>query len=370
MDKVLILTEDVGGTGHYGAARSLKKGLEKIAPNLHVEIAFGLSFVSKQLELLTRTSYLSVLKYAPSLWEKAYAREESISQLFQTPLGKMLAIKLKHLIEQIQPRVVVCTHVLCISALAHLKEKTHLDFRLGVSITDFDVNGFWIHPKVDFYLVAHPALKDKIRKRHIIPEEKIFCTGIPIDPAFSVAGSSKYKLREDLGFDPSRFTALVMGGGMGLGPVEECISMFRQHMPEVQLIVITGKNQRLYDRLRLGYQQDRHVRLFGFIDGMVNMMRAADIVVSKAGGLTSSEALASGLPMLICRPIPGQEERNSRFLLEQQVAIRQDQPESIPRDLTPFIEDQAYLQKWSRHALSIGKPFSALHGAEVIVNHL
>lgn len=370
MDKVLILTEDVGGTGHYGAALSLKKGLKKIAPNLHVEIAFGLSFVSKQLESLTRTSYLSVLKYAPSLWGKAYAKEDSISQLFQTPLGKMLALKLKYLIEQVEPRVVVCTHVLCISALAYLKEKTHLDFRLGVAITDFDVNGFWIHPQVDFYLVAHPALKDKIHKRNIIPKEKIFCTGIPIDPAFSVPGPSKCRLREDLGFDPCRFTALVMGGGMGLGPLEECIAKFREQLPEIQLIVITGKNQRLFERLLFRYQQDKRVRLFGFIDGMANMMRAADIVVSKAGGLTSSEALASGLPLLICKPIPGQEERNSRFLLEQQVAIRQDEPNYIPRDLTPFIEDQTYLQKLSEQAFRIGKPFSALHGAEVIVRHL
>ncbi|MBA4494658.1 glycosyltransferase [Paenactinomyces guangxiensis] len=370
MDKVLILTENVGGIGHFGAALSLKKGLNMINPDLHVEVACGLPYVSKQLAVFLRKVYLNTLKYAPALWGMAYAKESYFSQLFSTPVGKMIGHKLKDFVERINPQVIVCTHAFCIGALAYVRERTRRPFRIGVAITDFDVNGFWVHPEVDFYLVAHSALIEKINRRYHIPEGKIFCTGIPIDPAFSVSGRSKHLLRIKLNLDPDRFTVLIMGGGMGMGPVEECINIFREKMPDIQLIVVTGKNRPLYERLRCKYNQDVRVCLFGFIEDMAAIMKAADIVVSKAGGLTSSEALATGLPILICQPIPGQEERNSRFLLEQQVAIRQDQPSFIPRELTTFVQNKHVLHSLSEQALKIGKPYSSFHGAEVIINHL
>lgn len=370
MDKVLILTETIGGNGHYQAARSLYQGLSQVEPNLHAEICCGMHRVSRPLEQLTRTVYLNTLQYAPALWGAAYSREGEISDRFRASLGKLLSRRLQEWLEEMQPDVVVCTHAFCLSAMGVIKERMGDRFRLGAAITDFDVNGFWVHPEVDFYLVAHENVAKKIRRRFGVPDQLIFRTGIPIDPDFSRPQPPKTVLRRMLGLDPDRFTILLMGGGIGLGPIEECLHHFRRLLPAAQLVVITGKNRNLYERLQEGFAGDPRIRLYGFVDSMVHFMNAADIIVSKPGGLSSSEALACGLPLMICQPIPGQEERNSRFLMRKGVALRQDEPEALARQILSLMENPVLLEEMSRRARELGKPDSSLAGARVIQSHL
>lgn len=370
MDKVLILTETIGGNGHYQAAKSLYQGLSQVEPGLNAEICCGMHQVSRQLEQLTRTVYLNTLQYAPALWGAAYSREGEISDRFRTSLGKLLSIRLQEWLEEMQPDVVVCTHAFCLSAMGVIKERMGDRFRLGAAITDFDVNGFWVHPEVDFFLVAHENVAKKIRRRFGIRDEVIFRTGIPIDPDFSKPQPPKTVLRRMLGLDPERFTILLMGGGIGLGPIEECLHHIQRLLPDPQLVVITGKNRSLYERLLEQFGKDPRIHLHGFVESMVHFMKAADIIVSKPGGLTSSEALACGLPLLICRPIPGQEERNSRFLMRKGVALRQDEPEAMARQILFLMENPTLLEEMSRRARELGKPDSSLTGAKVILDHL
>lgn len=370
MERVLILTETIGGNGHYQAARSLYQGLSQVEPGLHAEICCGMHRVSRQLEQLTRAVYLNTLQYAPALWGAAYSREGEISDRFRTSLGKLLSRRLQEWLEEMQPDVVVCTHAFCLSAMGVIKERMRHRFRLGAAITDFDVNGFWVHPEVDFFLVAHEDVAKKIRRRFGVPDEVIFRTGIPIDPDFSKPHPPKAVLRRMLGLDPDRFTILLMGGGIGLGPIEECLHHFRRELPITQMVVITGKNRSLYERLREQFGGDPRIHLYGFVQSMVHFMNAADMIVSKPGGLTSSEALACGLPLLICRPIPGQEERNSRFLIRKRVALRQDEPEAIARQILSLMENPGMLEEMSQRARELGRPDSSLAGAKVIREHL
>jgi processive 1,2-diacylglycerol beta-glucosyltransferase len=370
MKRVLILTETIGGNGHYQAARSLCQGLSQVEPELNAEICCGMHRVSRQLEQLTRAVYLNTLQYAPALWGAAYSREGEISDRFRTSLGKLLSRRLQEWLEEMQPDVVVCTHAFCLSAMGVIKERMGDRFRLGAAITDFDVNGFWVHPEVDFFLVAHEDVAKKIRRRFGVPDEAIFRTGIPIDPEFSKPQPPKSVLRRMLGLDPDRFTILLMGGGIGLGPIEECLYQFRRELPAHQLVVITGRNRSLYERLREQFGSDPRIRLHGFVDSMVHYMHAADIIVSKPGGLTSSEALACGLPIFICQPIPGQEERNSRFLMRKRVALRQDEPGEMARQILWLMENPEMLEEMSRRARELGRPDSSLAGARVIREHL
>lgn len=370
MGKIMIMTETIGGNGHFRAAQSLMRGLREVEPDAEVEITCGLPHFSKQLETLTRKVYLNTLQYAPGLWGAAYSKEEEISDTLRDSLGKVLARKLQSFLENSGPRVVVCTHAFCLAALGHLKEREGASFRLGAAITDFDVNGFWVHPAVDFYLVAHPAVTAKLRERYGVPEERIHCTGIPIDPDFSRPRPEKSTLRSRVGWDPDSFTVLLMGGGVGLGPLEECIRHFQLDMPEAQLVVVTGKNRALYRRLQARFSHRENTHIYGFVNRMANMMGAADLIVSKPGGLTSSEALATGLPLLICRPIPGQEERNSRFLVRHRVALRQDQPRAIPGHIHPLMQDPRRWEQMSERARNLGRPRSSLDAAKVVLNHL
>ncbi|MBN2908452.1 UDP-N-acetylglucosamine 2-epimerase [Polycladomyces sp. WAk] len=369
-DRVLILTEQIGGNGHFKAAQAIQKGLANAAPRLQTEIACGMPLVHPSLEQMIRKCYLHTLQYAPHLWGAAYRREGELSQWFKTPLGKLVANRIKDWVQQVQPRTVVCTHALCLSAMGRIKERMKRPFSLGAAITDFDVNGFWVDPAVDFYLVAHERVKQRLCQRFGISPGRIHITGIPIDPAFSVQQPAKSELRRMLGLDQNRLTVLIMGGGVGLGPMEACLTSFCRDWPEVQLVVVTGKNESLFRRLNDRFGEAEQVRVLGYVDRMAQWMNASDWIVSKPGGLTSSEALAAGLPLVICRPIPGQEERNTRFLLHQRVAVRQDSPAAIPRQMQSMQTDDAQWRRMRDNALQLGRPDSAHRAADVILNTL
>jgi processive 1,2-diacylglycerol beta-glucosyltransferase len=363
---VLILTETVGGRGHFQAAKALQAGLERTHPEARVTIRCGLSHFNPYMERMIRRFYLGTLRFAPRLWGVAYEREQTFSEWFQTPLGELLSGKLLTLLAQESPDVVVCTHAFCLGAMGQLKERHRLGFRLGAAITDFDANGFWIHPAVNFYLVAHEKVAEKLNQCFGVPRERLHVTGIPIDPGFTEQTAERSVLREELGIKPDAFTVLLMGGGVGLGPLEQVMRSFRTEMPTETLVVVTGRNQRLLQRLSSRYGREPGVHLLGYTQRMRDWMQVSDLIVSKAGGLTSSEALATGLPMMICRPIPGQEERNSRFLMHHRVALRQDNPPSIPRHIDPLMKAPARWDAMRERAKKLGKPHSAFDGAEVI----
>ncbi|MFC4076640.1 MGDG synthase family glycosyltransferase [Salinithrix halophila] len=370
MEKVLILTETIGGNGHFRAAQALAKALDHEAPSVAVDISCGLPHFSRQLEGVVRKVYLNTLQYAPGLWGAAYSREEEISEALRDHLSKVISRKLQDYLEQIQPQVVICTHAFCLGAAGLVKEKLTHPFRLGASITDFDVNGFWVHPAVDFYLVAHQNVEEKLHQKYGVPLERIYRTGIPIDPDFAKDRPSKEEVREQKGIKPDPFTIMLMGGGVGLGPLERAITQFQADMPESQLLVITGKNKSLLERLTARFGESENIHLFGYVHGMADWMGAADLIVTKPGGLTSSECLAAGLPMLICRPIPGQEERNSRFLIQQRVALRQDCPGAIPQHIHPLMQAPKRWEEMSLRARQLGKPHSARDAVKIILQHM
>lgn len=365
--RVLILTETIGGSGHYQAAKAIDAGLKRIDPQSQVQIQCGLSHFSPSLERCIRHFYLNTLRYAPNLWGAAYQRERTWSEWFQTPLGEVLATKLSQLLEQQSPDVVVCTHAFCLGAMGRLKQKNGFDFRLGAAITDFAVNAFWIHPAVDFYLVAHESLAEKIHHIFQVEYGRLCATGIPIDPRFSDETEDKPSLKEKIGIDPAAFTVLLMGGGVGLGPLEQAMASFQKEMSTGELIVVTGRNRRLLERLSSRYRGKPGVHLVGYTQRIREWMNVSDLIVSKAGGLTSSEALASGLPIMICRPIPGQEERNSQFLMHHRVALRQDRPASIPRHIYPLMKAPQRWEEMQTRARRLGRPHSALDAAKVIL---
>ncbi|MBA4547434.1 glycosyltransferase [Thermoactinomyces intermedius] len=371
MDKILILTETVAGYGHYSAASSLKKGIELEYPGSEVQIVSILPMISKQLKSLIKKSYLQTLRYAPNLWGACYQWDSRFSKLFRDPMGKFVAHKLRTFIEGLKPRVIICTHAFCLSACAYLKSHTSCKhFRLGGVVTDFDVHSFWVHPAVDFYITAHEEIGVKIRKKGC--QADLYSTGIPINPAFFTEQKEKKEARKQIGISPDRFTILLMGGGSGIGPFYSCLEALK-HMPlkqNYQLLIITGNNQPLYDELSRELKNLSHVHLFPFVHNMVDFMCASDFIVTKPGGMTSSEALATGLPMVICQPIPGQEEKNSRFLLNKQVAIREDQPQHLPKQLTYLIEHPDPLHEMQNNATLVGKPGSAIDGAQIVMDYL
>ncbi len=371
MSKILITTESIAGSGHLKAAESLKDGLISMDGNIEVVIRNTLSFVSPLLEKMTRESYLHTLNKAPRLWGWAYGKEGIWSAMFKESLGHMLSFRLSMLIRLERPDVIVCTHAFCLSGFAKAKTKYGFSYSLGAAITDFDVNGFWVHEDVDFYLVAHEKIRDKLIHTYNVPEHNVYVTGIPISPRFQTAVDKKV-LRDELGLNREIPTLLLLGGGTGWGPIEEVVEAIEEIQQPLQIVVITGSNEQLREKLkRKQAETHHHLKVEGYVKNMESWMGASDLVVTKPGGLTASEALASGLPLIIYKGIPGQEERNANFLLAHQVAFRAQSKEQLRQLIEDnLMDEKGKLLMLRQRIACVGKPDSSLTCASVIVDKL
>jgi processive 1,2-diacylglycerol beta-glucosyltransferase len=214
---------------------------------------------------------------------------------------------------------------------------------------------------MDRYFVAADATKEQLADTGVVSENRIEVTGVPIDPRFA-AEMPKAEARKALGLDPdpSRLTILLVGGGFGWGPMEGMFDVILDLPTTVQVLAITGRNERLRAELnRLAHGKESRVKVHGFTDQIDLFMAASDVLVGKSGGLTTSESMARGLPMVVYRPIPGQEERNCDFLLEQGAAVRAHDLDELHYRLGHFVSDSAHLVRMRARASAIGRPRSA-----------
>ncbi len=371
---ILIITETVGGAGHYAAARSLAETIRKLEPSAQIYIDEALPRVSLWLYHGSRFLYQQTIRHIPSLWGWAYQRESSFSKWLKSGFSRAAAIRMKHFLKEINPDVIVSTHAYCLGALAMIRSKNELPFRLGAAVTDFDINDFWVDKAVDFYIVATDDLKQKMIEQYGLNEQRIFSCGIPIGEKFSEFDekTNKWQLRTGLGWDPHRFTILLSGGGTGHGPMIDLIESLSECEIPLQIVCVTGKNRTLYKKAAnyLGRVPSRHhFHLYEYTDDMHLMMKSADLMIGKAGGLTLSEAMAVGLPVLVYKPIPGQEERNLSYLLKKNVLDDISDISELKERVAEYVHSGKKREE-KREVLSrIGRPDSAREAARVILHH-
>lgn len=290
------------GTGHLYAAQAAAEAWQSLAPGWRVTV----SNVSPPLVRGVAAGYLELLQWAPSLYR----------MLYQAPIPSSAAwlirrAFLRPVIEAVRahrPTVVVATHPFPGRVAAHLKRKGRLDAQVAFVVTDFLPHHLWVCPGVDQYFVATTAGAARLRELGVSPD-RITVSGIPIRAAFD------RPLSRPVETGPERHV-LVMGGGLGLGPIAEAVGALAAiPRPELRVTVVCGRNETLQGELQALLGSDPRIRLLGQTDQVPALMREADLLVSKPGGLTCCEALASGLPMLLLAPLPGQEEENAEALL-------------------------------------------------------
>ncbi|HWJ03403.1 MAG TPA: glycosyltransferase [Verrucomicrobiae bacterium] len=366
--KVLIFSVPFG-TGHNRAAEAIGKAFCQIDPAIESSMVDSFSYATPVLGRFIAGTYMEILKISPRLYGFLYDKaDRNFSKVgFNRVLHLLMSDKLDELVRRESPEVVLCTHPFPLGVLSLLRKKGKLDAPLVAVVTDFAIHKFWLYDNVDLFIVGVEELKHSLMEQGV-PENKIKVTGIPIDPAFQQLNDTR-ELHVKLGLNPDLPTVLVMGGGLGLGPLEQTVKTMLAVPKPLQIVVIAGKNAKLQQALStLQVQQGQSVKVFGHVDNIHEFMEVADLVITKPGGLTSAEALAKGLPLVLLEPIPGHEERNLDFLTNTEVAVTSVDNGDIAGLVLEVLGEPDRIAKMGASAKKIGKPTSAREVARVVVD--
>ncbi len=313
--RVLIVSFKIG-MGHAKAAAAIAEQFsEKYIEVKTIDLSDYCSFVSKGIY---QKGYLRMVDSLPTLYAFFYKHTISPGIKLRVFFDSVNATKFKKLVEDFQPDVVVSTHFIVSGLISHWRDSLNNNFKLLFSMTDYDGHPLLIDKRIDVYTVPSDKVSSQIKS--LGADGKICVTGIPVGKKFSKK-SFRPRLRSQFGID-DRFTILIMNGGFGVGKSKEILKMICGLKEDFQILVMAGHNNRLKNSLeRVAGKSNKNIKVFGFTDQVSELMAASDIIISKAGGLTVSESLAIGTPLVIFEPTPGQEEANSRFLIENNAAI-------------------------------------------------
>lgn len=314
--KILVIHASAGA-GHKMAAKAV---YDVLADNPAHEAVFvdALDYANPLFRATYRGSYTFLITKMAPVWGFFFALVDlpwlqPVVRLFRRGYNALNAPGLhRHLIDE-QYDWVVSTHFLPIEVVSSLKRAGRISSRLMACVTDYDVHRIWLGCAVDQYCAASEWTGNKLRRLGV-PDEKIAVTGIPCSKKFAVPRDAR-EIREQLGLHAEEFTVLVATGSFGIGPIEEIIDSLH----DFQIIVVCGHNAALYQRLQ--EKAAGHVKVMGLVDNMHELMAASDVMVSKPGGLSVTEALVSHLPLIFFNAIPGQETHNIRILAEHGLGI-------------------------------------------------
>ncbi|MHB1406193.1 MAG: MGDG synthase family glycosyltransferase [Desulfitobacteriaceae bacterium] len=365
--RVLIFSATFGA-GHVRAAEAVSEALLARAPQTEViHLDFG-EFLSKTINKVIKSTYIELIKYTPKLWGKFYYRTTKISpdSVLQRFLNKLGRREFLRYIHNLRPDVIICTYPTVAGVLAELRLKKVLAIPVVTIVTDYTVHGQWIHPGVDLYIAGCQEVRDNLIRRGIEPG-RIQVTGIPVSPKFE-GQPDRGKILNRLGLAAGVPTVLVMGGAYGvLGGVKQVVKYLGDSEEPVQSIVVCGRDEKLFKSLDQIIEEARNpIVRFGFVTNVEELMTAADLIITKAGGLTVSESLTKGLPLIIYKPIPGQEEANAHFLTRIGAGKLAYTEGELEETLSGLLQDPEKLSKMRKAATS------ALPGraAERAVDHI
>lgn len=357
--RILIATVTAGG-GHVAAAAALEEAWRALRPADVVERVDLIKFFSPLHKKIHEEGYVQLVERAPELWGMVFGKTDKpkvaqrMNQLGRLFPGKSREKFARH-VKQFRPDVVLCTHYSPLEILGQLREKEKLPFFIASVVTDFEAHALWMEECVDLYCVAAEETKARLVARGA-KAENIVPTGIPIAAKF-LAKLDPKGVRQRYGLRDDQPVLLVLGGGFGMGPVGAILGELDKVPGFFQTLVVAGRNEEL--RRELATHNRQHpTHVLGFSTNMHELMGVADLIITKPGGLTTSEALALGRPLFILNPIPGQEAANSDFLLEHGAAAKANRVEDLPFRIEQLLGSKK-LADLAKAAKALGRPHSA-----------
>lgn len=364
--KVLIVSVKVG-YGHHSAAKAMmdyfaEKGIE-------CEMLDTFEYINPHLADSIDNGYVFSTSHFPEIYGKAYDMMDRHEEKWDkhsavTVLSKIVSKKLKDYITEYSPDVIVGTHSYACMMMTYLREKKIVTCPLVGIITDFTVHPFWESTELDYYIVPNELLKNRAKKKGIA-EEKIMPLGIPIRKQFGEK-ISKTEARNLLKI-PDKTTFLVMMGSMGFGNIIKDLRSIDEIDKDFQLLCVCGRNAKMKEEIE-SIKWKKHVTTFGFVNNVDVMMDAADIIITKPGGLTSSEFLAKNLPAVIMNPIPGQENRNTEFLVNNGAAMMVTDTFPLEEALFEMMENPERIELLRKNVELIRKPCSTENVCDFVIS--
>lgn len=374
MKKVIIFYASYGG-GHLSAAKSVQQYLEQTTTDIGIEMIDCMKYINKTIEKLTTGAYRQMAKKAPKLWGKVYSgSEKGLLSKISKDSNKLMANKLNQLLQEKKPDLVISTHPFSSQMVSYLKRKGKLHCQLVTIMTDFAMHKQWLigHEYTEHFFVSNEAMKQDI-VAYGVEESKIHVTGIPMSSRFFESFDAS-KIYEEFKLVPEKKVILFFGGGeFGLGKdrTVQILKALIEKVSHYQIVAVAGKNEKMkqsFEALVSSCHAQERVRILGFTKQVPELMYISCSVVTKPGGLTTTESLASGLPMLIINPIPGQEEENAEFLEKNGVGIwlrKDDNPEEV---VAKFFASEKDLANMSENAKKLACKNSTAEICKIALN--
>lgn len=359
--KILLVSASMG-SGHTQAAQAIQTALESQQPAVSQLVDF-MAGQNSYLNTLVKDAYLKMIDIFPDMYDLLY-------RLSQMPLPgskvqSLLAIAMKRsmltLINTYRPDAIICTHPFPCGAAAYLKRTRRVNVPLIGVITDFAIHRLWCYDETDLYFVATPELKHRLALQGIAPN-RIYATGIPVGPKFCRRPEpfEQAAIRSELGFANNDPVVLMMGGGLGMGDLEQAVHTLDALPLPLNLIVVAGRNATLRRSLAAQSQTLVHpVKVLGYTRHIPELMAAANLLITKPGALTISEALSVQLPMLLYQAIPGQEEENAAYLTRKGAALWIEHTHALANAVYELITTPERLSYMREMAAMLGRPAAA-----------
>lgn len=374
MKKVLIFYASYGG-GHLSAAKSIQKYLEEhYSAEVKSEIIDCMKYINTTLDVVTTGAYREMAKKAPNLWGKVYSNSQSgVLGHVSSRANKIMAIKLKKLICEKNPDLIISTHPFSSQMVSYLKKKGKVNCTLATILTDFASHEQWLvgHEYTNFFFVSNDNMEKELCD-YGVAKDKIHVTGIPMSDRF-FEKFDRTSILKMFNLVPDKKVILFFGGGeFGLGK-ERTVQILRSlilNAHDYQIIAISGKNEKMkeaFESLVKELNVSSKVKILGFTDKVPELMSISDLVVTKPGGLTTTESLASHLPIIIINPIPGQEEENADFLEKHNVGIwikKDDDPDAI---LLNLFDNKDKIENMRENTKSLAKTHSTQNICEILM---
>ena len=325
--KILIFTASTGG-GHKRAAAALEAKIKSLSPETEVSVVDAMKAIGKVYDKTVCGGYHFMATKIPKVYGKCYKITDRKNLMYKAVMrsNTMMSNKLLETINEHSPDIVIICHPFVTTMISKLRRQGKIDVKAISIITDYDAHRTYIVPKIEAYVLAEPQMAKKLIDEYDVDESIIYPLGIPIFDSFTEPFDKEEICRRE-GLDPNIPTVLLMAGSFGVTSVLEFYKRLAQKDKNMQFIVITGRNIKLFGHLEklideMGMQDN--TKLLYFVKNVQDYMHISDLIVTKPGGLTVTESLACTLPMAIYSAFPGQERDNADFLIKQNAAVMLD----------------------------------------------